>query len=241
MKSMKLGFNHLRFAVGAIALLALFQNCSAARFTTDSMVLSERSQGDDGQIAGPQPGDDGNNPQGNPGNDGSTPGRGGNGDDPNRDICDARYSEVVGKHTPKKLCASATTVRFMAGQHYYVGDVSIAIKQGQLLVQISLMGNVVMRESHVDIASSPAELQTSPGQFEFKQNHSPLVSEYIYQISLEGSQLSVGQTIYARVHAAVEPGQNSMLCGGETAWGEGVRSGVGWSMHIPVTIGECSN
>lgn len=223
----------MRFAVSAVALLALFQNCSAARFTTDDVVLSQRSQGDDGQIGSPQPGDDGNIP-------GGTPGVNPPGDDPNNQICDARYTEVVSKHTPKSLCAAATTVRFMAGQHYYVGDVSIAIKQGQLLVQISLMGNVVMSESHVDIANSPEELEVSPGQFQYKQNHSPRVSEYVYQIPLDGS-VHAGQTIYARVHAAVEGSPNAILCSSETAWGQGVRSGIGWSMHIPVTLGECAN
>lgn len=251
MKSLNSGYKLLVIAAGATALLAFFQNCSPARFTTDSIVASERAQGDDGQIAGPQPGDDGNIPGDVPGDDGQIPPKknppkgnppgtppGDDGSTPDTNMCEARYTEVVGSHTPKSLCAAATTVRFIAGQHFYVGDVSIAIKQGYLQVQISMMGNVVMNESHVDIANSPSELQVSPGQFKYQQNHSPAASEYVYQIPLAG--LSAGQTIYARVHAAVGPGKDSMLCSSETAWGEGIRSGIGWSMHIPVTLGECN-
>jgi len=250
MKTLKINKTVLKLGLMMPVFILAFQNCSQAKFTVDNSTLAQRSLGDDGQVLGNEPGDDGNISQPIPGDDGSIPkgGRGndgsipkdGTGDDPaQQEICDARYAAALPNHTPKALCAAATTVRFLAGQHYYVGDVSVAAKNGQLLVQISLLGNVLMKESHLDIANSPSALQVSPGQFKYQMNHAPLVSEYTYSISLADANLVVGQTIYARVHAAVLPGKDSILCSEETAWAEGIRSGLGWSMHVPVTISEC--
>lgn len=213
-----------------IGVLA-FQNCSQTRFSTDTNSVQSRSAGDDGQLVGGRPGDDANTPPKRPGDDGVTPQQ--------QQVCDERYAAVIQGHVPKSLCASATTVRFLAGQHYYVGDVSIAAKSGQLKVLISLIGNVTMAESHVDVASSPSALQTSPGQFQYKAIHSPAVTQYTYSIPLSDENFVVGQTIYARVHAAVKPGKDAILCSEETAWAQGIRSGIGWSMHVPITLQEC--
>jgi hypothetical protein len=240
----------LKLIAGVAVLVLGFQNCTQARFSVDNSTFDQKSlggeggyePGDDGNIPGSQPGDDGNIPKGGgPGDDANTP-KGAPGDDPaSKQICDARYSEVIKNHVPKSLCAEATTVKFMAGQHYYVGDVSFAAKNGNLQIQISLIGNVQMKESHLDIANSPSELEVSPGQFKYNKSYNPLASQYTYSIPLSEANLVVGQTIYARVHAAVTPGKDSILCSEETAWGQGIRSGIGWSMHIPVKITECAN
>lgn len=239
MKPFKMKSLFLISVAAGFALVFGFQNCSPARFIEAGVPLDQRSLGDDGQVAGTQPGDDGNTPHGQPGNDGQTSQDTFGYESTNRELCDARYAEVVSHHTPQSLCASATTVRFMAGQHYYVGDISIAAKNGHLDVQIALMGNVVMRESHLDLANSPEALQTSPGEFKYKMTHNPLASQYTYSIPLAEANLVVGQTIYARIHAVVGPGENSMLCGGQTAWAEGITDGVGWAMYVPITISEC--
>lgn len=253
MKSYKTAAPILKLFLSAPIVLLAFQNCSRAQFVSDSNVTMQRSLGgDDGVLQNPPLGDDPAIPgSGLLGDDGMTPGSGivdggtkppttpGDEMSPTDQVCRDRYAATVPNHTPQSLCAAATTVKFMAGQHFYVGDVSFAVKNGNLLVQIALMGNVVMRESHLDIANAAADLQVSPGQFKYNMNFAPAVSQYTYSIPLSEANLAVGQSIFARVHAAVEPGQDSILCGGETAWGQGIRSGIGWSMHIPVTLSEC--
>lgn len=234
--------------IAGFAILTLsFQNCSRASFQVDEAALEKaagsRDPGDDGQRpdgSGGNLGDDGNRPGKNPGGNipgGSVPG----GNDPAREICEGNLRPPANR-TPVALCPAAKTVRLMAGQHHYVGDVSIAAKDDLLQIKISLLSSVSMTETHVDVASSPEALQVSPGQFRYHGNHSPAISGLTYQIPLSDLNLTVGQTIYARVHAVVQPvaGQpEQAVCGGETAWAEGIRDGIGWSMYVPLTLAEC--
>jgi len=255
---------------GAIAVLTMatlcFQNCSNAKFsTTEAAMKNTASGGNDPTVALPT--DSGNDPNAangssggndnsisNPNGSGNSPGSDGSvssgndsGNDtsipsaPSAQTCNPD-SIVPPNHTPAALCASATTVRLMAGQHFYVGDVSVAAQNNVLHVQISLLNSVLMSESHVVIASSPDLLQVAPGQFRYQKSYNPLSSLSVYDIPFSDLNLAVGQTVYARVHAVVGPaaGQEGVaLCSQETAWAEGVKSGIGWSMYFPIIIAEC--
>lgn len=240
-----------RHAIITIAILSAtaifaFQNCSSTKFEVDEYQLKPtgdfpgRSAGDDGQVSGPgsSPGDDGQRPGGK-----KNPPSGGNGDDGQtpEEVC-APQSPAPANRQRAALCAEATTVRFIAGQHYDVGDVSVAADNNELIVQIALLSGVVMSESHVDIASSPEALQVAPGQFRYQKSYNPASASSVYNIPFSDLNLSVGQTIYVRVHGVVGPrsGQeNQLLCSSETAWAQGVRNGIGWSMYFEVKIAEC--
>lgn len=228
MKKSRMNFS-LFFTIGSVLILTLaFQNCSRASFQVDEWANSKAAGSGD-------LGDDGNRPVKNP------PGDDSEGDDPARELCEANLPPPANR-TPVALCPAAKTVRLMAGQHHDVGDVSIAAKNDVLLIKISLLSSVSMTETHVDVASSAQALQISPGQFRYHGNHSPAISELTYQIPLSELNLTLGQTVYARVHAVVQPiaGQpDQAVCGGETAWAEGVRDGIGWSMYVPLTLAEC--
>jgi len=227
--------NPRQFAIAITILSAAtifaFQNCSNAKFEVDENQLkpigdlSGHSAGDDGQLPGGK-----KNPT--PGDDGQTP---------SQELCTPQ-SPAPANRQRLSLCANATTVRFIAGQHYDVGDVSVAAANNVLYVQIALLNNVVMRESHVDIAGTPEALQVAPGQFRYQQSYNPAAGSAVYKIPFSDLNLAVGQTIYARVHAAVGPAtgkENQLLCSEETAWAQGIRSGIGWSMYFEIKIAEC--
>jgi|SaaInl7_200m_RNA_FD_contig_21_2389210_length_544_multi_10_in_0_out_0_1 hypothetical protein len=135
------------------------------------------------------------------------------------------------------LAVGATTVDFIAGQHYNAGLVEAIANDGVLTIYIMTDNGWALEETHVYVGTA-APKKSSPGRFPYK--HEDLGNAYIdvYTISLDDFDVECGADLYIAVHAVVKGIDNEY--GEETAWGEGdyIRAGKNWAMYFTQTV-EC--
>jgi hypothetical protein len=135
------------------------------------------------------------------------------------------------------IAVGATTVDFIAGQHYDAGLVDVFVTDDTLMIYILTDNGWAMDETHVYVGTV-APMKSSPGQFPYK--HEDLGNAYIdvYEISLEDFDVECGAELYIAIHAVVNGIDNEY--GEETAWGEGdyIRAGKNWAMYFTQIV-EC--
>jgi len=93
-----------------------------------------------------------------------------------------------------------------AAQHYRVGELHIWKDCDYLYIEYDLDDGYNMSESHLHVAKSLDEIPQSngnpvPGQFDYKEDHDPLVSEYTYNITWDSSWDCI--ELYIATHAVV--------------------------------------
>jgi len=114
-----------------------------------------------------------------------------------------------------------------------VGNVTVWECDGYLHVKYETTGCWHLVETHLAVATSFEEIpQTKkgnpiPGHFPYSSYHKPMVTEYTYEVDLDGD------TVYIAAHAVV---YCDCGCYFETAWGEGPTSadfpGRNWAMYF---------
>ena len=95
-----------------------------------------------------------------------------------------------------------------------------------------------MTESHMDYGESLSDIpQTKkgnpiPGKFDYKNKHNPAVTEYTYEIDIEG-MFDNGDTLYIATHCVVINGNGKGKGGSETGWaGEEEFPGKNWAKYF---------
>ena len=112
-------------------------------------------------------------------------------------------------HIIHRPTANQVTFYLYAAQHYRVGKLHIWKNTDNLFVEYDLDPGFTMSESHLHIAISLTGLtgipqsngNPVPGQFAYKQDHDPYVSEYLYTIPWDQNWCNID--LYIAAHAVV--------------------------------------
>lgn len=133
-----------------------------------------------------------------------------------------------------------TVVELMAGQHMLAGYVTVSNDYDNLYVTYETIGDWMLRETHLHVASSYDDFPTTKkgnpkvGHFNHKMSHNPPVNTYTYTISLD--EYEDEEVIVFAAHAVVQ----SETYGQETGWaGCEDFPGKNWAVWCSHTIGEC--
>jgi len=99
-----------------------------------------------------------------------------------------------------------TTFYLYAGQNYKVGTITIWKNDTNLNIKYYLDDGYEINETHLHVATSLEGIpqhngNPPPGQFQYKQTHDPLVTEYTYSIPWDSSWDN--QPLYIAAHAVV--------------------------------------
>jgi hypothetical protein len=127
------------------------------------------------------------------------------------------------------------SVALIAGQHTSVGNVTVWRDGDNLYVKYAItVDGCALAETHLAVANSlngVPQTKTGnpiPGQFAYKMEYDPPVTEYTYAVDVTGW---VAENKYIASHAIV-------TCGGkeETAWGAGSAfPGKNWATYFTFT------
>lgn len=133
-----------------------------------------------------------------------------------------------------------TVVDLMAGQHIYVGAVTVSNDYENIYVTYQTVGDWYLRETHLDIAATYEDFPTTKkgnpkvGNFGYKASHNPPVQMFTYTVPL--GDFGEGDTIFFAAHAVV----SSQTYGTETGWAGCVDfPGKNWATYCSHKIGEC--
>jgi hypothetical protein len=154
------------------------------------------------------------------------------------------YDDESGGITGKKNLESSAERKLYAGQNIDVGKVYISNDEWYLYITYGLSHDLVLLESHVAVADSLEGVPLTkkgnpiPGQFPYKLDHDPPVSEYTYAIDLMEIDVDIGDTIGIAAHAVVAKlDAHGYIIAEETAWG-GCRDfpGKNWARYMVYII-----
>ncbi len=140
-----------------------------------------------------------------------------------------------------------------AGQNMEIGILSIYNDSTYIYVQFSLFedNDWLIEETHVHISAELAGIPATqngpnagipiPGQFDYSNDHDPLVTEYTYAIELAPYDFECDQTIVIAAHAAVVMlDDEGEVIDDETAWGGDIPGpGPRWWFYAEYTI-QCN-
>jgi hypothetical protein len=139
-------------------------------------------------------------------------------------------------------CITSKTVDLMAGQHLYVGSVTVSFDVSHVYVKFASSGDWYMGMTHLyvgDCAAIPTNRGGNPriGNFPHKKSHSPIVQEFTYKIS----RSTLGECFCIAAHAEVHLQNDSgEVIQSETAWGAGERfNDNNWAMFFDFCIEDC--
>ncbi|NNE08278.1 MAG: hypothetical protein HKN20_06915 [Gemmatimonadetes bacterium] len=161
-----------------------------------------------------------------------------------------RADVVAVDRTVESACGQSARVRFLAGQHIEVGDVTVTNDENTLCVDLVTRDGWYMDESHVAIALTPEELpQTGAGNpqvghFALSDRHEPGTQSVSYCIDLGDAGFAGAQDLVIAAHAVVhfeeEDDSNEKAVQEETAWGEGTEfPGNSWAMYFAYEKQDC--
>ena len=130
----------------------------------------------------------------------------------------------------------------VAGGDQVVGSVTVSIVDENISVTFTTIDGWLLNETHLHIAnlSEDGIPQTKkgnprPGQFDYSEEHVPGVTEYTYEISLDG----FSGDVYIAAHAAVD-GTVDGTTTYESAWGNdnpfNPFTGGNWAMYSIYTL-----
>ena len=144
--------------------------------------------------------------------------------------------------TEDDFCYEPCTTTFFAGQTIDVGDVTVYQTSGSndVYVKFATEDDWEIEETQMHFGENVSNIpQTGggnpkPGQFDYKQEHSPAVQEYIYTI--DESEFTCGTDYIFAAHGdVITPGES------EGAWGDGNDfSGPNWATYFSCNI-QCCN
>lgn len=115
----------------------------------------------------------------------------------------------VGRFSEKKFFG------LIAGQNMNIGTTTVWIESGELHVKFELLDGWLASESHLNITETEPSGNQSPGQYPYKVNHDPYVSEFEYVVNIR-NKCQDFKKIYILLHLSVN--RNSQF---ETAWAGG--------------------
>ncbi|HZK24343.1 MAG TPA: hypothetical protein VFC74_03025 [Oscillospiraceae bacterium] len=142
------------------------------------------------------------------------------------------------------------SVRLLAGQHEYCGDLIVQTINNSLHVTYQLKQGYALLASHLAVTANFADIPTvangnpPPGQFPFKKEHNA-VQEYTYIIPLSGTypaghlkgqsySWGNGQELYLAAHSDVlVPNSGSAK---NISWQLATQSSAGWQKGEPETV-----
>ncbi len=120
------------------------------------------------------------------------------------------------------------TATLWAGQHINAGTISVWNNGDNLYVKYETNGGWVMTETHLYVGKTdPSQLTSAPGQFPYKAEHDPAVSEYTYIIPLaeidsyqlkkngkrwiawDSTGVGAGDDVYIAAHAVLSGGADA--------------------------------
>jgi hypothetical protein len=136
---------------------------------------------------------------------------------------------------------AATTVKLLADQTVYVGDVTIANDSANLYITIVPASGVCVRQDHLAVASSGSQLPQTrsgnavPGKFPYGRSFTTCPASDTYTVPLASVAGYVpGASVYVAVHAEVSrPGSTQRT----TAWATGVGfPGANWSSFVSAKL-----
>lgn len=138
-----------------------------------------------------------------------------------------------------QYCGDVKTVDFLAGQFIQAGSVIVGNDENNLYVTFSTTNGWEMKETHLYVGDGTdltnAGGSPAPGQFPYKENHSPRVTTYTYTIPL----IDLPPCMIIAAHAAVEKWVDGQLVDAQTAWGNGEKIGKSWAMKFEYCKQEC--
>lgn len=141
------------------------------------------------------------------------------------------------------LCGETTTTRFMAGQHYEAGQVTVGNDDEFIYIIVNTQDEWVMKKIHIfaGIENKFASLKnpTAPGQYPYKESFKPYTTNYTLMIPKSDIE---EKCFIIAVHAeVVKIDESGREYGGETAWGEGsrIKEQGPWAMKFEYCMQEC--
>ena len=153
-------------------------------------------------------------------------------------------STAVAEH---RTCGTPHTVNLVAGQYIDSGSVSVRNDEvGNLTITFLTISPWQLSETHLHVATSlegiPKTRRGNPkvGNFAYKIEHNPSVSEFSYVISADEIGYSIGDSIVVATHAVVQNINNDVVVQQETGWGQGEDfPGRNWAMYFTYTLQAC--
>ena len=161
-------------------------------------------------------------------------------------------SELDGLVSPQQAggesaCGEPTVVTLYAGQTLDVGTVTVWNDRENLYVKYSTTGGWALAATHLAVATSLEEIpQTKKGNlkighFPYKMKHEPVVTDYLYAISLDEFGYAPGTDLYIAAHAEAQllDGEGRVIQE-EGAWGDGDDfAGNSWAMYFEYAVQSC--
>lgn len=116
-------------------------------------------------------------------------------------------------------CDSDGIVTLWAGKSTNVGTVTVTQDAGNIYVKYQVSGYWKLKESHLDIATTPFTERGAPGQYDYQATHASGTTTYTYTVA---KTWDAGTKLYFLAHAVVgkSSGSYNNNCGStETAYG----------------------
>ncbi|HSH03924.1 MAG TPA: hypothetical protein VLL52_15520 [Anaerolineae bacterium] len=147
--------------------------------------------------------------------------------------------------SPAEACGDITTTTLYAGQHINSGSVTIWNDADTLYVQFATVDGWTMVETHVHVGETLADVPTTPagnpkiGLFDYQTQHDPAVTEFTYEIPLDG--FVGGDSLVVAAHASLAlVDDNGDVIQTETGWADGPDfPGNSWATYVEFTVQEC--
>lgn len=123
-------------------------------------------------------------------------------------------------------CESYEIIKFLGGQHIDIGNIIVGNDTENLYVTYQTKDGWEMKETHLYVGEF-APAKSAPGQFPYKTNHKPAVTEFTYVIPLE----TLPACMIIAAHAATQKVVGGEVVDEQTGWGQGEQIKKGnWAM-----------
>lgn len=151
---------------------------------------------------------------------------------------------AFGDPVPDYGCGDSIIVDLIAGQNYMAGYVEVYNDADYLYVKYMAADGWQITETHLAVANTlegiPQTKKGNPknGQFPYKMEHDPAVTEYTYVIDLDWD---ICEELFIAAHAVVQTVDGEgYVTGEETAWGYGEDfPGKNWAMYFNYEVESC--
>ncbi|MFO7650437.1 MAG: hypothetical protein R6X13_03725 [bacterium] len=150
--------------------------------------------------------------------------------------------DVVQTPGPAPVSASAypLTYDIIAGQHTDIGDLTIHFTYDNVYVTYAVTGDWRLEETQCHIATSLAGIPSNnggmtPGQFDYKVEHDPMVQTYSYTIPMRDAWRD--DCLYLAAHCSAVRLENGQPVEQQTGWsGDSLHPGRNWGLYIRFCI-----
>ncbi|WP_455142874.1 hypothetical protein [Candidatus Hodarchaeum mangrovi] len=128
-------------------------------------------------------------------------------------------------------------VTLWAGQNIEVGTASVWNDELNLYIKYETINEWYLLETHLHVATNFNDIPQTPsgnpkiGLFTYSNTFDPLITEFLYTISL--NDWNFGDMLYIAAHAVVQKIENDVVIQEETAWADGDPfSGNNWATYF---------